>query len=115
MDKHEIQAGSAAVLVGLGSRLREAARARNWSALMRLDAEVAALLRGFSREQCRPTELAAWMQLRTAHENALQDCQREVERLDQALVQMRRHREGWQAYAATQDWPAAVRQNGGAA
>ncbi|MBV8503220.1 MAG: hypothetical protein JO006_16070 [Paucibacter sp.] len=114
MDKHEICATSAAVLTGLGSRLREAARARNWSALMRLDAEVAALLRGFKREQCRPTDLAAWMQLRTAHENALQDCQREMQRLGETLEQMLQHREGWQAYAASQDWPVELRKGGAA-
>ena len=104
MDKSPLNASSVAQLIGMGSCLREAARARNWSALMRLDAEVATLLDGFDPGLCKPTELAAWKQLCTAHENALLDCQREVRRLDQALEQMRQHREGWQAYAGSQDW-----------
>jgi hypothetical protein len=104
MDKPQNRSGSVADWMQLGQRLREAARARQWAALARIDTEIGGRLHGCDLSQFSTPELAALQKLRDAHAEALLECQRELQRLGETLDQMRQRREGWQAYAESQDW-----------
>jgi len=116
MDKAGISmATGASALVSLGSRLREAVRTRNWGALAHIDADIAALLAQLDIDACKPVERAALQQLRQTHEQALEDCRLEAQRVGQTLEQMRQRREGWQAYAQAQEWGAYGPRTGNAA
>jgi len=99
-------ASSARLLAGLAGRLREAARDGDWTALARVDAEIAEQLRGYDALRASADERASWGALRHAHEQAMQDCQRESRRLRQAIEQMVVLRQGWLAYAESQTWQA---------
>ncbi len=88
----------------LGERLRDACAARNWTALARTDAELAALLTGLDVAALSPGERGALQQLRRLHQQISADCQRELDRVGQTLAQMRAQRQGWSAYAESADW-----------
>lgn len=79
-------------------RLRNAAQAADWSAVGAIDREIAHLLRWMQRTESTE-ERAALEELRKAHADARARCDREAARIDEALVHMRTHRDGWMAYA----------------
>lgn len=85
-------------LSDLARRLRRAASAADWSALAAIDRELARVLRGTSRP-LSPHERAALEDLRRAHSEARERCAHETARIDEVLLQMRLHRDGWMAYA----------------
>lgn len=91
----------------LAQGLREAGRNRDWQAIARLDAELAALLRS-SPTLWSAAERQALDQLEHAHTQVRQSCATELARLEQTMTQMRSGRERWQAYAQSTQWDAAA-------
>lgn len=87
-----------AQLLDLTRRLRTAANASDWPALRVIDRELAHLLR-WMRLSGSDQERAAFEELRRAHAEAREQCDREAARLDEVLAHMRTHRDGWMAYA----------------
>lgn len=80
----------------LGRELISSARARDWPALGRADAEVAALLRRLTPV---PAALKADLeQLRKAHWLAQGLAREEADRLDQQLRRLNDHQDGLRAY-----------------
>lgn len=90
--------GNEAQLSDFARRLRGAATAADWSALGAIDHEVAQVLRRM-RGTGSARERAALEELRRAHAEARDCCEREAARVGEVLQQMREHREGWMAYA----------------
>ncbi|OWQ93141.1 hypothetical protein CDN99_01170 [Roseateles aquatilis] len=88
----------------LGERLRDACATRNWTALTRADAELAQLLGALDGAALSPGERGALQRLRALHEQVRGECQRELDRVGEALAQMRQQRQGWSAYAQSHDW-----------
>ena len=86
-------------LTDLARRLRRASSAADRSALGALDREVAHVLRSMPARTWSSDERAAFEELRLAHGEARERCERETARIDETLVQMRLHRDGWMAYA----------------
>jgi len=82
----------------LARRLRRAASAADWSALGAIDRELAHVLRWTPPTWSSP-ERAALEAVRRAHGEARELCAHETARVDKVLSQMRRHRDGWMAYA----------------
>lgn len=85
-------------LADLTRRLRSAADASDWSTLGVIDRELAHFLR-WMRRTGSDQERAALDELRRAHAEARERCDREAARIDEALMHMRTHRDGWMAYA----------------
>ncbi|NLG77557.1 MAG: hypothetical protein GX535_15100, partial [Xanthomonadaceae bacterium] len=63
-----------------------------------IDRELARALRKEQRTWS-PSERAALEDVRRAHSEAWEHCTREATRIDEVLLQMRLHRDGWMAYA----------------
>lgn len=105
MDKPMLSHSALAPAVNaLCVRLREAIRTQSWSALTRIDAEIAQLLKGQPVLALTVGDQAAVGQLRRAHQQALEACERELARLTQVLTAMRENRDGWQAYVDSHAW-----------
>lgn len=86
-----------ASLGALAQQLAEAARARDWAQLERLDALLAQWL---GQPPVRDAQLRpAWLQLRQAHGLALQACREAKTDVAQRLLQLQHKREAQQAYA----------------
>jgi len=97
-------AGATRHVDSLAARVREAVRTRDWTALARVDAEIAERLRGHDAQRADAGELAAWSELRQAHQAAMRECRYEAQRLSEAMEQMGAHRQVWLAYAESQAW-----------
>lgn len=76
----------------------------DWGALAQFDRELAAQLQLLSkRQQWTQEERMALDRLRRAHDAARERCEREFARVDTQLSQMRAHKEGWMAYAMSNE------------
>lgn len=85
--------------------LREAGRGRDWAALSRLDAELAATLRRWPAPvQLSEAERQALQGLKQAHAQSRELCAAELASLTQTLQSMRQGRERWSAYAESAGW-----------
>lgn len=98
----------APIINALCGRLRAAVGSQSWSALSRIDAEIAQMLNGNPGIAVSIADRALVEQLRQAHQQAVDACEREVQRLDQVLKTMRENRDGWQAYVESQAWNLQV-------
>jgi hypothetical protein len=88
-------------LLQLAQGLRQAGRHRDWRALQRLDAELAALLGDWTPSAVPGAlERQAVQAVSEAHAEARQRCRDEAHGLEQTLNQMSEGRERWRAYAA---------------
>ncbi|WP_067067708.1 hypothetical protein [Roseateles chitosanitabidus] len=88
----------------LGERLRDACASRNWTSVARTDVELAQLLGTLDASRLSPGERGALQQLRRLHAQVRGECERELDRVRQTLDQMQQQRQGWSAYAESQDW-----------
>jgi len=104
MDKPMSTTALAPAAQALCVRLREAMRGQNWTALTRVDAEIAQLLRVPTSIAASAAERAALGQLRQAHQQAYAVCEQELARLSHVLTVMRENRDGWQAYVESHAW-----------
>jgi hypothetical protein len=96
--------GKTSQLALLTSQLLRLSNDRNWSALAALDREVAALVALLSKQpQLRVEECVRLDELKSAHATALAHCEREFLRVDQGLTQLRLRRQGWMAYAMSNE------------
>ena len=85
--------------------LQQAVRARDWQQLARVDAELAQALRRWpALAGWSAAERAALQALKTSHGEARAQCEAELDKLEQALTQMREGRGRWQAYAESANW-----------
>jgi hypothetical protein len=75
----------------------------DWGALAQFDRELAAQLQLLSKRQLSREERTALDRLRSAHDAARERCEREFARVDTQLSQMRAHKEGWMAYAMSNE------------
>lgn len=89
-------------LASAATRLRAATAARQWVAVARIDAEIAALLASF-RSGCplSSAERQAVEALAAVHGLAREACADEAARIGRRLAEMCTHRDGWMAYALT--------------
>ncbi|HMN43149.1 MAG TPA: hypothetical protein PKE27_01120 [Povalibacter sp.] len=87
----------------LAQRLARATADGDWRAVAALDREAAELLRAASQRPWLLQEHAALDALRRAHAAAREQCEREAARLDGLLAQMRSRRDGWMAYAMSDE------------
>lgn len=71
----------------------------DWHALGELDSRLAALLQEASKQQWTPAERVVLEKLQRAHEQARERCDRETDRIEAGLAQMRERKDGWMAYA----------------
>lgn len=86
-----------ATLSALAQQLAEAANQRDWTQIGRLDD---LLVQWLEQPPARDMQLrAAWLQLRRAHEQALQVCREAKVEAAQRLMMLQRKREAQQAYA----------------
>lgn len=90
-------------LAKLSRQLERAAAESDWSALGALDRELAGLLRTTASRQWTPKERSALEALHRAHTLAREHCERETTRMDGVLSQMREHKDGWMAYAMSNE------------
>jgi hypothetical protein len=88
-----------AQLSELTRRVRRATSATDWSALGVLDHEIAHLLRWMPGGPWKEQERTALAELRSAHAEARERCGCEAARVEEVLLHMRLHRDGWMAYA----------------
>lgn len=96
--------GKTTQLALLASQLLRLSSERNWSALAALDREVAALLPLLLKQPNWGTEERLGLdELRRAHALALEHCRREFARADQEMQLLRSRREGWMAYAMSNE------------
>jgi hypothetical protein len=88
----------------IAARLTALAAARDWAGLLAIDLELAGLLRGIGSEpELSRAHRAALAALRQAHAQAREQCAQESLRLNEHITQMRTHRQGWLAYAASNE------------
>lgn len=88
----------------LARRLAEGAAAGDWQAVAELDQEIAEFLRGLrQRRQWSSFERIAFEQLRVAHAQARECCERESQRVGEQLAQLRAHKDAWIAYGMNQE------------
>lgn len=88
----------------IAARLTALAAARDWAGLRAVDLELAGLLRGIGPEpELSRAQRAALAALRQAHAQAREQCAQESLRLNEHITQMRTHRQGWLAYAASNE------------
>lgn len=86
----------------MAQQLQRLAAGRDWSGLAMLDRKVAALLASLPPQGgWSVRERRAFEGLRSAHGAARELCEIELARVRQQLDDMRRHRQGWLAYALT--------------
>jgi hypothetical protein len=93
-----------AKLLSLAYQLGQAAVERDWGAVARVDADIAALLpRLATLGAWAANEARALATLRETHRVALEYCEREAADLDARLANMCAHKDGWFAYAMEDD------------
>ncbi|MFO7275528.1 MAG: hypothetical protein DIU56_000725 [Pseudomonadota bacterium] len=91
-------------LIALARRLERAASARDWRAVDRADRELATLMSSLSvRGSPSAAERAALERARRAHEQAREECARELARIGRALAEARDRRDGCLAYAMSSE------------
>ena len=96
-------------LMRLAGRLVAAADGRDWSALATADRELAALAFGLATQpSLSDAERDALARASAAHRIASHRCSSESGRLAGLLDALRHNREGWVAYALTDEWNEAV-------
>jgi hypothetical protein len=84
----------------MARQLQRLSASRDWPALAMLDRKVAALLAGLPpRSGWSARERAAFEALQRAHGEVRELCAAETQRIGAQLEDMRRHRQGWVAYA----------------
>lgn len=89
--------------------LREASRNRDWQAVARLDAELAAALRQWpSLAGWNPAERQALDLLKQVHTQVREFCAAEMRNLGETLELMRQGRDRWQAYAESTGWDGSA-------
>ena len=86
------------VLKGLARGLQAATASGDWTALVRLDTDVAAALACMDGAWT-VGEREALQALRTAHDAAFRGCTEEARVLGLRLEELERSKEGWMAYA----------------
>jgi hypothetical protein len=100
---------SAQQLLTLARNLVAAADARDWRQLAQQDLELAALARRLSAQPVlSEAERDAVARARAAHLIASSRCAAESDRLAGLLEGLQSNREGWVAYALTEQWNEAV-------
>jgi hypothetical protein len=91
-------------LDGIAARLTALAVARDWAGLRAADLELAGLLHGIgSKPELSRAQRAAWAALRQVHVQVREQCAQESVQLNEYITQMRTHRQGWLAYAASNE------------
>lgn len=81
-------------------QLRRLAAASDWRGLAAADRKVAMLLGSLPpRVQWAQADHVAFDELRKAHNSVRELCDQEAARVQAQLEDMRRHRQGWVAYA----------------
>ncbi|MDN3921567.1 hypothetical protein [Roseateles violae] len=93
-----------AQMLGLAQRLQHASSRRDWQALGRIDAELAAQARQWEGQSFSAGELRALAQLRQAHGDASAQCRAELKGLEQTLEQINSRQGRWQAYSQSNNW-----------
>lgn len=89
-------------LDGIAARLTALAAARDWAGLRVVDLELASVLRGMdSMPTLNKGQRAALAALHQVHTQVREQCAQESLRLNDHITQMRTHRQGWLAYAAS--------------
>jgi len=90
-------------LTRLTVQLTRLAADADWRGLTQVDRDLANLLPRWSAQQWTHVELAALEQLRRAHEAAREACSRESARVEGLLAHLRTHKDGWMAYAMSNE------------
>jgi hypothetical protein len=97
------------LLLELAARLVAASDKRDWSALAEADRALAGLAERLAAQAgLSEAERDALARARAAPRIASQRCAAESGRLAGVLESLRSHREGWVAYALTEEWSEAA-------
>lgn len=93
-------------LVQMVRRMQSAYGAKHWHALARINGELAgALMRMGAKGKWSPRELKALSALRDIHQLAYEGCCRESEITGRRIDEMQRFKDGWMAYAMSDESP----------
>ena len=87
----------------LARRLDAATLASDWTTVAVLDRHVASLLRSIGHQPLSAQEDAALARLLHAHRQARERCAFASERMAAQLSEMRSNKDGWLAYAVSND------------
>ena len=87
-------------MTDLAARIEAATDAKDWTALAAIDRELAKALPELARQGLRsPADKAAMTHLRKVHRASLELCGQAAADMNERLVGLRTHKEGWLAYA----------------
>jgi hypothetical protein len=93
-----------ALLSGITRSVKEACAARDWDALAQVNRRMSECLPPLAAQgRLQGAERAALNELITAHRHSVELCARELGDLEQKLDDMRANKDGWLAYAATDE------------
>jgi hypothetical protein len=87
-------------MTDFAARIEAATSAEDWTALAAIDRELAKALPELARQGLRsPAEKTAMAHLRKVHRASIERCGQAAADVNERLVGLRTHKEGWLAYA----------------